>query len=323
MKKTYIVILIIVIAVFIFRSYKFYTVKTSKSVERNGVIYQATKIDIKSENFELILSGKVEAGSNVAIISESIGKIKQRMIDFHALVHKNQPLFEIEDTLDSINTFDKIDIPEIETSLDQSYQTKTKKYSKKQTKSITGRYIVAPCNGYLRDILIDSGANVGNGTIVASIACLSNIFITSGISIANAKFISKGNLVQISSDDVLINAKISNISRVMNSNGIIKFNVNLKKSDSIKLFIDQDVDMKIIGKKLDIAKIPSSAITLNKDKSTAVFVIRNDVASLTKIQIISEDGGFSNVIGLAKDDIIIINALNLVKNNEKIKYVII
>ena len=313
----------VVVAIFTIRSAKFYSIKHAKSPSFNGITYEAMQVSLSPEKFELMVNGKIESGSNVTIISESIGKIKQKMVEKYAFVPKDGAIFEIEDILESVSYAEDSAIPEIETTLDEKYAVKSSKSVKNMPKkSVTARYIISPCDGYLKDIFLDSGSNVARGTAVAFVACAANLSASGSISLGNAKFISLGSEVVIIHDESSVKAKISGIAKVINSNGMVRFTAKLPKSVMKNFFIDQDVDMKIIGKKFNVAKIPQSAIILDRDGKISVFVVENNVAKKKNITLISEKDGTAMVLGLAQNDIIITSSVNSVRINEEIKYVV-
>jgi len=325
--KKYILYLItlFVLGVFSFRTFEFYSNKNKISHANDEIIYNAMRIEVIDKDDEFALYGKIESDSNLDILTESVGKIKNVFVNQYDFVKKNQKLAELDDVLDFNNkNTANINIPEIETDIDTKYSEKFIP-SKQKIQNMTNKYIISPCNGYIKEIFQDTGATLSYGLTggqkFASISCADNLSVNTSISTKNAKYIKPGMKVEISSDSFKMISKVKTISKIVNEHGSIGIKIAINKKNMSDFFIDENVDVRIFGKTRKLVKIPLSSVLIGKQDENIVYVVdKNNLVKAINIDIVSSNDEFFFVNGLQNEDILIISAVNLIKPNTKVKY---
>ncbi|WP_222912621.1 efflux RND transporter periplasmic adaptor subunit [Candidatus Deianiraea vastatrix] len=316
------------VAVFGYRTVEFYSRGSMSSFFGQEVVYSAKNVSHINKSEEFLVQARIEAGANLDILSESSGKINNILIKKYEYVKKDQKLAEVNEIIGDIESdAEKVNIPDIVTDIDSAYAKKIgkKKKNKRDFKDMTRRYIISPCNGYIKDIVQENGAmlnfGITGGTKFASIACTDKLFASGSISTKNAKNIKKGMSVEIKSETAKAKSEISSISKIVGESGSVAFRVRLSSKDLENFFIDEVVDIKIIGKSEKLYSVPLSALVVDKSGDSFVWTIdKESNAKKVKVSVKHSDLDNVYVLGLKDGDLIITKGVNLVISDSKIKY---
>ncbi len=286
--------------------------------------YKAIKVKHENKVIEFSLQGRVESDSNIDIYSESSGKVSQVLVSKSEYVKKYQKIIKIDDILSNLPEHSYSDLPEIHSDIDSSYEQSFKNADKKAKRSLTERYAISPCDGYIKDIFTENGASIFvtsfSATKVASVACSSKIIVKTSASTQNARKISKGMSAKISSDDFTSDGKVSHVAKVLNNGGSVDIEISIPQKDKTKFFIDENVSIKLISKPKQLIKVPLNAVLLDKNGESFVYIIEKNTVKRIKIDILSSDSSYFYTNSLKNDDIVVVSALNFIKIGENIEY---
>lgn len=192
-------------------------------------------------------------------------------------------------------------------------------------KQLEDTKITMPFSGFITSKNTEVGAFVNFGTPIASIADISQLKVSLGVSESDAYQLKVGQSVNITTDiypDVKYAAKISSIGAKSNTAHIYPVEIMISNNGKNKLkagtYVSVQVDMAQSKKALVIPR--ESIISTIKDPT--VYVVEGDIARLVKINVGRIHNSYLEVIsGLSEGDQVITNGQINLTDGSKITVV--
>lgn len=310
---------------FLYNTISFYKKTKQKTSEiQNYFKHSAIKIKLQNVFKKIKTYGIVESYNNVDVFSESSGYITNILVQKYQFVKKNQKIIEINDYINENINIESND-QDIDVDLDKNYIKNNKNIQFNNKKNRSKKYAISPFDGYISEIYQEIGSNISRNKLF-SIVDSNKLKISASLSMDNIKFIKNGMFVDIITNNKNYKSKITSVSKILNKNGSVNIEITVPKEIVKNVFIGENIDIEIPIEKKNVAKIPSSSVSIDKNNDICIFAIKDinkNIAECKKIQIIDEEGENFIINGLKNDDVIITSGVNLIKNNYDLKYEIL
>ena len=162
-------------------------------------------------------------------------------------------------------------------------------------------------DGVLTWVVLEEGATIRKGDVVARIADLKSYRIEASVSDIHAKALSIGQVARVKINEDYLNGVISNILPTI-KNGAITFEISLAEKTSSLLRSNLRTDVLIITSKKDSVLRIKKGPFVNGDGKQEVFIIRGDTAIKVPATIgIASFDVYEVVDGLIEGDEVIIS----------------
>ncbi len=190
-------------------------------------------------------------------------------------------------------------------------------------KQLTDATVKSPISGVITKKLVDKGAFVNVGTVIASIVDISKLKLKLSVSETNAYKIKVGDNAQVTTDiypGVIFNGKVNFVSAKGDDSHNYDVEIlvanNGKHSLKAGTFANAVINQPAVGKKL---YIPREALQ-GSSRDAKVYVAENGKAKLRNIVIKEGDNKFLEVeSGLSEGDLVVISGQINLENGKAIK----
>ncbi len=158
-----------------------------------------------------------------------------------------------------------------------------------QQQQLAQMQVRAPFAGMLTTMVIDEGASIAAGQVVAKVSELNNYRVEASVSDFHARSLKQGQLVRIEQGNTRLNGTVHTILPEI-QNGSIKLLVTLEQPNHAMLRDKMRVDVNIVTDNKADALVIDSGLAFNGKGRQPVFVLRDGVARKTIVDIGSGDG---------------------------------
>jgi len=305
-------------------------------------VVKATRQQL-SENVSLV--GTITANNDVAIVSETVG----RVVGVFAKVGDDKPagsvLIQIDDELKSaaFATAEanyqraKKDLERYQSLEDENAVSKWQKESAWQNfKLVEAQYIVArrqlkdtkittPISGVVTSRPVDIGTMVQNNMVVANVVDVSRLKVKLSVAEKDAFKLRMGDAVEVTTDvypGVKFPGKISTLSAKADEAHTypIEIVLNNAKDHPLRAGMFGKVMFTSIAR-TEVVSIPRQAL-VGSLKNPQVFVLEQQIARLRTVVVGSETGTELGIVGGLQDgDLVVVNGQNNLKDSMSVEVI--
>lgn len=158
-----------------------------------------------------------------------------------------------------------------------------------QQQQLAQMQVRAPFAGMLTTMVIDEGASIAAGQVVAKVSEQNNYRVEASVSDFHARSLKQGQLVRIEQGNTRLNGSVHTILPEI-QNGSIKLLVTLEQPNHAMLRDKMRVDVNIVTDNKADALVIDTGLAFNGKGHQPVFVLRDGVARKTVVDIGSGDG---------------------------------
>ncbi|MEK9136765.1 MAG: efflux RND transporter periplasmic adaptor subunit [Bacteroidota bacterium] len=322
----------------------FYNKARMQASSRNGIIsafpVSVVKADRQQLSESLSLVGTITANNDVAIVSETSGRVTGVSAKIGDYKPAGSVLIQIDDELKSAAYATaevnyqraKRDLERYQSLEEENAVSQWQKEAAWQNfKVAEAQYIVArrqlrdtkittPISGVVTGRPVDVGTQVQNNNVVANVVDISRLKVKLNVAERDAFKLKVGNPVEVTTD-VYPGAKfggtIQSISAKADESHTYPVEiilVNNNKEHPLKSGVFGRVAFTSIGKR-DMLAVPRQAL-VGSLKNPQVFVVENNVARLRNIVVGEEVGTNVAVLGgLQEGEMVVVNGQNNLKDS--------
>ncbi len=305
-------------------------------------VVKATRQQL-SENLSLV--GTINANNDVAIVSETVG----RVVGVFAKVGDYKPagsvLIQVDDELKSaaFATAEanyqraKKDLERYQSLEDENAVSKWQKESAWQNfKLVEAQYIVArrqlkdtkittPISGIVTSRPVDIGAMVQNNMVVANVVDVSRLKVKLSVAERDAFKLKAGDAVEVTTDvypGVMFPGKVSTLSAKADEAHTypIEIVLNNAKDHPLRAGMFGKVMFTSIAR-TEVVSIPRQAL-VGSLKNPQVFILEQQIARLRTVVVGSETGTELGIVsGLQDGDLVVVNGQNNLKDSMSVEVI--
>lgn len=288
---------------------------------------------------EIALVGTIVASYDVAVTSETQGKITKVYANVGDKVSAGEVLIQVDDELRQAAY----------TTVEVNYEKAQKDYRRYQTmirdksvsdaqlegarlafKAAEAQYITArrqfndtkiksPISGVVSSRPVDVGTMVQNNNVVANVVDISRLKVRINVAEKDVFKMKVGDKVQVSTDvypGVVFNGKISTISDKADEGHTYPVEVVLANS------ADHPLRAGMFGRVLYVSEQTNESLSIPREalvgsmKQPQVYVVENSIAHLRPVVISGEfDANLGILSGLKEGETVVVNGQNNLKDN--------
>jgi RND family efflux transporter MFP subunit len=291
---------------------------------------------------EIELVGTINANNDVAVVSESTGRVINVYAKIGDYKTAGSVLFQLDDELkeSAYKTAEvnyeksKKDFERFETLYknksvtDAQYEGARLAYLSAESQYVAAKRqyedtkIKAPISGVVTARNVDVGNFVNSGTVVSNIVDISKLKLRLNVAERDAFALKTGDKVDITTDiypGVVFDGRIESISVKGDEAHTYPVEISLpnSKNHPLKAGMFGKVSFKSTAKGESMV-IPREALT-GSVKDAKVFVVSNGIANLRNIVVGSTSDNMIEVLdGLNQGDQVVVNGQNNLKNNDRV-----
>jgi RND family efflux transporter MFP subunit len=305
--------------------------------EKTEIAVTAATASVRTIDGNLKLVGAAEASRYVSVASEVSGKIMDVHFQLGDFVKQGAVLVQVDDAVERLAVetaqlnFDKFgaDLERYkilregdavsETQLrDVRFGYETARIQLENArKQLSDTRLTAPFSGYITQRNAEQGALVAPGTVIASIADVSELKIKARVSENSIYTLRQGQEVEVAASvypQARYRGRVSNIGLQSDNAHTFPVEIITPNSREYPLKSGTYVNMTIrTEQELTALMIPRDAI-ISSIKEPSVYVIENGAVKLTKIAVGRDAGAYIEILsGLQKNDRVVVNGqINLI-----------
>jgi len=339
-KKVIIVSVVIIAAIITILFYnKSRSTLKSKSEILTSISVSVMKVEKQKLSTTHSMVGTIAAYSDVAIISETQGKVTSVQAEIGQYVSAGAPIVQIDDELKKAayisaeTNYEKAkkDLERFESLYKQNATTDQQiEGARLAAKAAEAQYIAArrqyndtkistPISGIVTSRNVDVGTYVSNNMLVANVVDIKHLKVKINVSESDVFGLKVGDKVEVVTDvyqGVRYNGKIKSISSKADEAHTYPVEVTLENSKQHPLRAGMFGRISFTSKmNAEVLTIPREAL-VGSMKTPQVYVVDGTVARLRSIVAGSEIGTFISVLdGLKEGNVIVTNGQNNLKDS--------
>jgi RND family efflux transporter MFP subunit len=317
----------------------------AKTVNNNKTEAYYVKVEpVTSEEMSrtLELVGTITANNDVAVVSESMGKVETVNFKTGDYVTAGSVMFRLDDELKesayrtaevnyekSQKDFERFEaLYKNQSVTDAQYESSRLAYLSAGSQYITAKRqyedtrIKAPISGIVTDKKVDLGAFVNSNTVVANIVDISKLKVKLSVAEKDAFRLKPGDIVSITTD-VYPGVKFAGTIEFVSVKGDeahtypVEISLKNSKEHPLKVGMFGKVSFKS-AEKNKMLVIPREAL-IGSIKDPKVYVASNGTASLrTIVPGYSSNNKIEVLSGLLEGEQVVVNGQNNLKDNDKV-----
>lgn len=302
-------------------------------------------VDERALSQSLSLVGTIAANRDVAVVSETQGRVTSLTFDMGDFKPAGSVLIQVDDELKEANfkmaeaSFDKAkkDLERYEalsrekTITDVQLESTRLAYKNAETQLVVARRqyrdtkVTTPVGGTITTRNVELGSTVQPGMVIANIVDISTLKVKLNVPEQDVFKLKKGDKVEITTDvypETSFTGTINNISDKADEAHTYAVEIALPNSKEHPLRAGMFGRVNFASVKRESALlIPRSAL-LGSIKKPQVYVVQNDKAVLRDLIIGAETGTDIEVLqGLSKGETVVVNGQNNLQNNVPVSVV--
>jgi RND family efflux transporter MFP subunit len=339
-KKVIIISIVIIAAIIAILFYnKSRSTLKSKSEILTSISVSVTKVEKQKLSTTRLMVGTIAAYNDVAIISETSGKVTAVRAEVGQHVAAGGLIVQVDDELKKAafisaeTNYEKAkkDLERFESLYKQKATTDQQiEVARLAVKAAEAQYVVSrrqyndtkistPISGIVTSRNIDVGTYVSNNMLVANVVDISRLKVKINVSESDAFGLKSGDKVDVTTDvypSVKYSGKIKSISSKADEAHTYPVEVTLDNSKQYPLKAGMFGRISFASKmNSDVLAIPREAL-VGSMKTPQVYIVDGGVARLRNIVAGSEIGTAISVLGgLKEGDIVVTNGQNNLKDS--------
>ena len=296
-----------------------------------------------SESLSLV--GTIVANNDVAIVSETQGKVIQVFANIGDFVSANSPIVQVDDELKQANyetaevNFEKAkkDLERVESlSKDKSVTDAQLEGARLAMKSAEAQFIIAkrmlsdtkiksPISGIVTSRTVDVGTMIQNQNVIANVVDISKLKAKVNVAEKDVFKLKANDEVEITTDvypGISFNGKIQTIGSKGDDAHTYPVEISLPNNK------EHPLKAGMFGRISFVTNSENESLTIPRDalvgslKKPQVFVVENGIAKLRDIIVLSETG--TNIAirdGLREGETIVVNGQNNLRDGVSVSII--